>query len=82
MTYFYDEYTAEKYGKNPRKYFGDGTYITPKGVLFDVDSYASIAHAGGFVIPFFMYFISGMRTASVKYPSSPPCKTKVRKPRS
>lgn len=58
MTYFYDDYISEKYGKNPGKYWPDGTYITPKGVLFDVDSYASIAHAGGFVIPFFMDFMN------------------------
>lgn len=56
MTYFYDNY-VEEYGKDKGRYWPKGTYITPDGKLFDVDSYASVAHAGGFVIPFFRHYM-------------------------
>lgn len=56
MTYFYDDY-VERYGKNPGIYWWEGIYITPDGRLFDVDTYASVAHAGGFVIPFFRRYM-------------------------
>lgn len=55
MTYFYDDY-VEQYGKFD-KFSGYGTYIMPNGTLFDVDSFASVAHAGGFVIPFFRSYM-------------------------
>lgn len=55
MTYFYDDY-VEQYGKID-KFSGYGTYIMPNGTLFDVDSYAFVAHAGGFVIPFFRSYM-------------------------
>lgn len=57
MTYFYDDYTAKKYGKIEGRSRYDGTYITPDGKLFNVDNYARVAHAGGFVIPFFTYYM-------------------------
>ncbi len=58
MTYSYDK-DIEQYGKISKfhKYGRDGTYITPSGTLFDVDSYAAVAHAGGFVIPFFQTYM-------------------------
>lgn len=56
MTHFYDDY-VEMYGKNIGRDWSEGTYITPDGKLFDVDSYASVAHAGGFVIPFFRHYM-------------------------
>ncbi len=67
MTYFYDKY-VEQYGKTtPNIIWPRGTYITPDGSLFDVERYASVAHAGGFVIPFFThYFTPG---ADVRYSS-------------
>lgn len=52
MTYYYDDY-VEKFGIGAGRYWPKGTYITPDGKLFDVDGYASVAHGGGFVIPFF-----------------------------
>ena len=58
MTYYYDDY-VEKIGKrdkNDKTWWNDGTYITPEGTLFDVDGYARVAHAGGFVLPFFMSY--------------------------
>ena len=55
MTYFYDDY-VEQYGKFD-KFSRYGTYIMPNGTLFDVDSFASVAHAGGFVIPFFRSYM-------------------------
>lgn len=58
MTYFYDDYIAKKYGKIEGKYWYDGTYITPDGTLFDIDSCAGTAHDGGFVIPFFTNYIT------------------------
>ena len=51
---------VEKYGvqdKNLERYWGEGTYIMPNGTLFDVERYASIAYAGGFVIPFFRHYM-------------------------
>lgn len=58
MTYFYDDY-VEQYGKTtPDKIWPRGTYITPEGTLFDVDTHASVSHAGGFVIPFFTHYIT------------------------
>ena len=58
MTYYYDNY-VENYGKKEDdNCWGKGTYITPKGTLFDVNEYSEIAHAGGFVIPFYMRFIN------------------------
>ncbi len=59
MTLYYDDY-VEKYGiqdKNSEMYWGEGTYIMPNGTLFDVERYAKIAHAGGFVIPFFRNYM-------------------------
>lgn len=56
MTYFYDDY-VERYGKIPNRYWPQGTYITPDGKLFDVEGYAFVAHAGGFVIPFFRHYM-------------------------
>lgn len=58
MTYFYDNYVAETYGKIKEKSTYEGTYITPDGTLFDVDGYARTAHAGGFVIPFLTRYIT------------------------
>ena len=58
MTYFYDDYTAENYGKIEGRYWYHGTYITPDGTLFDVEGYARVAHAGGFVIPFFADYMT------------------------
>lgn len=54
MTLYYDDY-VEQYGPQDKQkiYWAEGTYIMPNGTLFAVDRYASIAHAGGFVIPFF-----------------------------
>ncbi len=57
MTYFYDNYVAETYGMIEGKTNPQGTYITPNGLLCDVDGRAITSHAGGFVIPFFMKFI-------------------------
>lgn len=58
MTYFYNNYVAEHYGKINGKLWPEGTFITPDGTLFDVDGYASTRHGGGFVIPFFSYYIN------------------------
>ena len=58
MTYYYDNY-VESFGKrdkNDKKWWNDGTYITPEGTLFDVDGYADVAHGGGFVLPFFLSY--------------------------
>lgn len=57
MTYYYDADILEEYGKDPERYWNDGTYIMTDGKLFDVDNYASIAHAAGFVIPFFRAYM-------------------------
>ncbi len=56
MTYYYDP-IIEEYGRGPDRYWNNGTYIMPGGKIFDVDSYASVAHAGGFVIPFFRNYM-------------------------
>lgn len=56
MTYFYDN-CVEKYGKATGRKWLEGIYITPDGKLFDVDGMASVAHAGGFVIPFFRHYM-------------------------
>lgn len=56
MTYFYDDY-VERYGKKTGVYWSEGTYITPDGKLFDVEGFALVAHAGGFVIPFFRNYM-------------------------
>ena len=58
MTYFYDDCISTKYGKIKGKHWSEGTYITPDGTLFNVDKRAGIAHAGGFVIPFFRHYIT------------------------
>ncbi len=52
MTYHYDE-RVERYGRIEGRYYSEGTYITPDGKLFDVEGLARVAHAGGFVVPFF-----------------------------
>lgn len=57
MTYFYDDYVEQYRKTTPNELWPKGTYITPDGTLFDVDGYASVAHAGGFVIPFFIQYI-------------------------
>lgn len=57
MAYYYDSY-VENYGKRPNHYWSKGTYIMPDGKIFDVDNYAKIAHAGGFVIPFFQSYMN------------------------
>lgn len=66
MTYFYDDY-VERYGKIPNIYWPEGTYITPDGKLFDVERYATVAHAGGFVIPFFRHYMHPEREESLFY---------------
>lgn len=57
MTYYYDDYVAEHYGLQANTNFPDGTYIMPNGELFNLERYATVAHAGGFVIPFFNQFV-------------------------
>ncbi len=66
MTYFYDD-RVERYGANG-KIYNYGTYIMPNGTLFDVEGYASVAHGGGFVIPFFRSYMHCDKEA-VKYSS-------------
>lgn len=66
MTYFYDDY-VEDYGKIPNRHWPKGTYITPDGKLFDVEGYATVAHAGGFVIPFFRHYMHPKREESLFY---------------
>lgn len=57
MTYYFDDIVTQCGTKSENSYYGrEGTYITPDGLLFDVDGYARVAHAGGFVIPFFMNY--------------------------
>lgn len=57
MTYYYDDYVEKHYGLQTGFDFPRGTYIMPNGEIFDLETYASIAHAGGFVIPFFNQFV-------------------------
>lgn len=60
MTYLYDAY-VEQYGIK-KTYDGStafdprGTYITPRGD-FDAITHSTIAHGGGFVIPFFRHYM-------------------------
>ena len=57
MTYAYDKY-VEKYGiSSKRKVYPLGTFITPNGELFDLGTYASTAHNGGYVYPFLRKYL-------------------------
>ena len=58
MTYYYDDFIAKEYGKIEGRDWYDGTYITPDGNLFDVNTYTRVAHAGGFIIPFFTCYMT------------------------
>lgn len=57
MTHFYDNIVQEYGPTHSDSSWNKGTYIMPDGRIFDIDNYALIAHAGGFVIPFFRNYM-------------------------